>query len=206
MIILQLCEALLLIFKGAIYFFWDTVKALVSPFKGVTNSHDYASDICLITGAAQGLGRLLAKELARRQAVLVLWDIQEEKLQDVVDEVYRETGAEAHAYVCDCSSREDISRVANQVKREVGDVTILINNVGVMSGQTIVDSKAETIENTFRVNTLSHFWVKVCFAADLLTMDINYLNVTTLFQPPIMKAIVDSLYRCDFTLNFFPFS
>lgn len=106
------------------------------------------------------MGRLLAKELAKRQAVLVLWDIQERKLQGVVDEIYRESGTDVHAYVCDCSNREDIYKVADQVRREVGDVTVLINNAGVMSGQTIVDSSDESIEKTFRVNTLAHFWVR----------------------------------------------
>ena len=34
-------------------------------------------EVCLITGAASGIGRLMALEFARRKAILVLWDIDE---------------------------------------------------------------------------------------------------------------------------------
>lgn len=43
--------------------------------------------ICLVTGAASGIGRLLSLELADRGARLVLWDMDADRLDTVVDEV-----------------------------------------------------------------------------------------------------------------------
>ena len=183
-----MCGALFSALCGVFYLFWDTLKALLSPFKRKVNYHDFGSDICLITGAAQGLGRLLALELARRQTVLVLWDIQQEKLQEVVDEIYRETKCtDVHWYMCDCSSREDINRMADKVKVEVGDVTVLINNAGVMSGQTIVENSGEAIEKTFRVNTLAHFWVRVLI---LTTYTCSLLG-----KGPILNNVISSHFQ-----------
>ena len=49
--------------------------------------------VCVITGAGSGLGRLFAKEFARRRAVLVLWDINSESNEEtaeMVRQIYRE--------------------------------------------------------------------------------------------------------------------
>ncbi len=50
--------------------------------------------VCVITGAGSGLGRLFAQEFARRRATLVLWDINRESNEEtaeIVREIYRET-------------------------------------------------------------------------------------------------------------------
>lgn len=154
-----LFTAVIYVFKAAFFFVWDGLKALFSPLRRRRPRHkDYGDEICLVTGAAQGLGKLLALEFAKRYAVLVIWDIQEEKLREVADEI-KEIGSKVYPYVCDCSSREDIYKVAARVKKEVGSVSVLVNNAGILSGQTIMESGDEAIEQTFKVNTLAHFWV-----------------------------------------------
>lgn len=57
-----------------------------------------AGQVCVITGAGSGLGRLFAKEFARRRAVLVLWDINSqsnEETAELVREIYRELDSES---------------------------------------------------------------------------------------------------------------
>ena len=71
----------------------------------------------------------------------------------------RAQGKVAHTYVCDCSSREDIYRVAAKVQSEVGPVDILVNNAGILCGKKLLNLKDVEIEKTIRVNTLAHFWV-----------------------------------------------
>ena len=47
------------------------------------------------------------------------------------------------------------------MKEEVGDVTILFNNAGVMTTGSVLDLTDDQIERTFQVNVLAHFWVRV---------------------------------------------
>lgn len=153
-----ICVAFVHLLKALFFFFWDSFKAVLSPCRRRGSHTDYGDEICLVTGAAQGLGKQLALEFAERNAVLVLWDIQEEKLREVATEI-EEMGGKAYPYVCDCSSRENIFAVAAQVQREVGSVSILVNNAGILNVRNIMDADEEEIEQTFQVNTLAHFWV-----------------------------------------------
>lgn len=48
-----------------------------------------------------------------------------------------------------------------QVKREVGDVSILVNNAGMVTGKyTFVEAPDSLVDRTLRVNVAAHFWVK----------------------------------------------
>ena len=74
-------------------------------------------------------------------------------------EEIQDLGFKAFGYKCDCSSREDIYRVADLVKKEVGDVTMLINNAGIVSGKKFLDTEDWMIQKTMEVNTMAHLWV-----------------------------------------------
>lgn len=151
-----LIEVVVCLAKATFYTILGVVKALLPRCN--SKLPDFSADVCLVTGAAQGLGRQLALKFAECGATMVLWDINEEKVFSVAEEV-RALGNEAFAYVCDCSNREEVYRVAERVKREVGDVAILVNNAGVVSGKRLLESSDTAIEKTFQVNTLAHYWV-----------------------------------------------
>lgn len=50
-----------------------------------------------------------------------------------------------------------------QVKDQVGDVTIVINNAGVVSGKPLMEIDDASIQRTFDVNIVAHFWVNMLF-------------------------------------------
>jgi len=45
------------------------------------------------------------------------------------------------------------------VSDEVGDVTVLVNNAGVVTGKTFYELPDKMVELTFNVNTVAHLWV-----------------------------------------------
>ena len=159
----RLCEAVVLIVKALFFSIWGIIRA-VFPTCRSKSLPDYSADICLVTGAGQGLGRQLAFKFAETGATMVLWDINEEKVKAVADEIQAmgNEDMEVFFYVCDCSKREDVYRVAEQVREEIGDVAILVNNAGVVTGKKFVEIEDSEIEKTFQVNTLAHFWVCLC--------------------------------------------
>jgi len=91
---------------------------------------DYTDKVVLITGAAQGFGKLLAKEFAKRGAKLVLSDYQEEAVIDVAESIVA-SGAQAIGIKCDVAKNEDCKAMVNKAVDAFGRVDIAINNAGI---------------------------------------------------------------------------
>jgi all-trans-retinol dehydrogenase (NAD+) len=124
----------------------------------------------LITGGASGIGRLLALAVARRGGDPILWDVNDENLRTVLAELDA-TGRPARGYLCDVSSRDSVSRVAEQVKADGGPIDVLVNCAGVVSGKSFLELPDAKIEATFGVNTLALFWTGKAFLPDMLARD-----------------------------------
>jgi all-trans-retinol dehydrogenase (NAD+) len=128
----------------------------------------------LITGAASGIGRLLATEMGKAGASLVLWDIDAKGLGAVRGEL-RGAGCEADTYVCDLTRREDVEAVAAETLARSGPVDILVNNAGVVSGKNLLEISPAEIEQTFQVNTLALFWTARAFLPGMLERNRGHL-------------------------------
>jgi len=121
----------------------------------------------LITGAAGGLGRLMALEAARRQARLTLLDRDENGLGQVCAEIHA-LGGDSEGFVVDLSSRTAVQAICAEVLTHRGGVDILINNAGIVSGKPLLECTDEAIERTFQVNTLALFWTVRAFLPGML--------------------------------------
>ncbi|KAG5268610.1 hypothetical protein AALO_G00214440 [Alosa alosa] len=168
------------------------LKWLVKP-----KEKSVAGQVCVITGAGGELGRLFAKEFARRRAVLVLWDINSqsnEETAEMVRQIYRELDSpmskdgaiggveevppfqpQVYTYTCDVGKRESVYSTAEKVRREVGEVNLLINNAGVVSGHPLLECPDELIERTMVVNCHAHFWTTKAFLPKMLEMNHGHI-------------------------------
>ena len=88
----------------------------------------------------------------------MLWDINEENMGKVVDEIVAVNG-QAFFYVCDVTKKEEVYETASKVKDDVGNVDILVNNAGVVVGKNFLSCSDKEIEKTMNVNLMAHFWV-----------------------------------------------
>ncbi|KAL6040912.1 hypothetical protein STEG23_037888, partial [Scotinomys teguina] len=112
---------------------------------------------------------------ASHGAILVLWDINQEGNMETCRLVKTKGDVKVFAYECDCSNRKEVYKVADQVKEEVGDVTILINNAGVVTGKPFLDIPDHMVEKSFLVNAISHFWTCKAFLPAMIKADHGHL-------------------------------
>ncbi|CAG06817.1 unnamed protein product, partial [Tetraodon nigroviridis] len=119
-------------------------------------------ELCLITGAGGALGRLFALEFAKEGARLVLWD-RDGAANERTAQLARELGAQVHPYTVDVSERRSIYRTAARVRAEAGEVSILVNNAGVVAGRRLLDCPDELLERTLLVNCHALFWMTKAF-------------------------------------------
>ncbi|XP_069341627.1 estradiol 17-beta-dehydrogenase 11 [Eulemur rufifrons] len=155
-----------------IIFYLESLVKLFIPKK----RKSVTGEIVLITGAGHGIGRLTAYEFAKLKSKLVLWDINKHGIEETAAECKR-LGASVRAYVVDCSNREDIYNCAKKVKTEVGDVSILVNNAGIVYTSDLFAAQDPQIEKTFEVNILAHFWTTKAFLPAM--MESNHGHIVT---------------------------
>ncbi|CCU81477.1 short chain dehydrogenase/reductase/methylenetetrahydrofolate reductase/MET12 [Blumeria hordei DH14] len=108
-----------------------------------------SKELVLITGGCSGIGLLMAKEFAKRGAKVVIVDLNppQETLPENI-----------HFYQSDVTSVDAVGATASLIRKEHGDPTVLVNNAGVGTLQSILDGDEKSVRNTFDVNTISHFW------------------------------------------------
>jgi short-subunit dehydrogenase len=107
----------------------------------------------LLTGAASGIGRLMAGRFAAEGARLVLLDINETLLETAKSEIHQ-SGAEVSAHVCDIGDEKQVDRVLKNVQEETKEIDILINNAGIVKGGLFLDMSLEDIAKVLNVNLM----------------------------------------------------
>jgi all-trans-retinol dehydrogenase (NAD+) len=78
------------------------------------------------------------------------------------------TAKHVYYYKCDITSPATISAVAAEIRKDVGEPTILINNAGVARGKSILDATEKDVRFTFDVNTLAHYWMAKEFVPSMV--------------------------------------
>lgn len=126
---------------------------------------EVANRTVLITGAASGIGRRMALELAARSARIVAWDIDRVGLDKLLAEL---PGSGHTADLVDVADSDRVREAAVQVRDRSGPVHVLVNNAGVVSGKKLMEVSEERIRTTFGVNTLALFWTTRAFLPDML--------------------------------------
>lgn len=84
----------------------------------------------LITGAASGIGRAIALQLAGHGVDLCLWDRDRERLGETT-ELVRQAGVDSISMLCDLSSPEQIGSATRRLLADWPPIDLLINNAGV---------------------------------------------------------------------------
>ncbi len=114
----------------------------------------------LVTGATDGLGRALARELALCGATVLLHGRSETRLTDTRREIRQTTGSDRlHMYLADFSSLEEVRRIGQEVVAEHERLDVLINNAGIGMGTPGEprEESADGHELRFAVNYLASF-------------------------------------------------
>ncbi|XP_058450993.1 short-chain dehydrogenase/reductase family 16C member 6 [Malaya genurostris] len=131
-------------------------------------------DLALVTGGGGGLGRLLALRLTKLGAKVIVWDINQDGIDETV-KIVQSVGGFCKGYKVDISNREEVYKCADKVREEVGEVSLLFNNAGVVSGRALLDTPDHLIERSFNVNIIAHFWTTKAFLPSMLERDHGHI-------------------------------
>jgi NAD(P)-dependent dehydrogenase (short-subunit alcohol dehydrogenase family) len=112
---------------------------------------DFKGKVAVVTGAASGIGKALAIDLAKRGCALVLADIEAAPLKAAHEEIAKLGGPVIHR-VTDVSKREAVMALAEAAYAEFPSVHILCNNAGVATTGGLESARHEDWVWTIGVN------------------------------------------------------
>jgi len=127
---------------------------------------DVKGKTALVTGGAMGMGKLLTERLLKAGAKVVIWDLNEEKLNEAREELA--SYGEVFSYSLDITDKDKVYETADKVKKEVGRIDILVNNAGIVKGGPFLELSDEDHRRTMEVNIMSLFWVTKAFLPEMM--------------------------------------
>ncbi len=116
-------------------------------------SKRYTSKRAFITGAASGLGKAFATELAGDGWTIGMADNNSIELQKAVEEM-KALGANALMYQLDVSDKDQYKMVAEQFLQDAGGIDLLFNNAGVGDGGAFEEYSLENYEWMVSINQM----------------------------------------------------
>ncbi|AWK09498.1 short-chain dehydrogenase [Streptomyces spongiicola] len=143
--------------------------------------------VAVVTGAARGVGELLARRLSARGARVALVGLEPDELESVAGRLHGECG-HWHADVTD---HEAMTRVAREVRERFGRVDIVVANAGVATGGPFADSDPEAWRRVIEVNLVGSAVTCRAFLPALVESRGYYLQIASLAAitaAPMMTA------------------
>ena len=113
----------------------------------------------IVTGASRGIGRAIAKRLARDGfAVVVNYAGNTAKADETVQEIVQ-AGGTAIAIQGDVASQADVQGLFQKAKRAYGQIDVVVNSAGVMPTSPIAKADVETFDKVIATNLRGSFLV-----------------------------------------------
>lgn len=143
---------------------------------------DFRDKIIVITGAGSGMGRAYALEFARLGARLALNDFDAKGLAETV-QLLDGTSVHVFSKVFDVGNKAAMSEFADEVKAELGNAHVIINNAGVGGGgMPVWLNSDEAYERTMQINFFGVVYGTRAFLPQLLSNGEGaVVNVSSVF-------------------------
>jgi 3-oxoacyl-[acyl-carrier protein] reductase len=111
--------------------------------------------VAIVAGGSMGLGKAVARELAREKARVVIAARGEQRLRAAAEEIRRETGAQVLAVPTDMTRADDIRGLVERTVDHWGTVEIAVANAGGPPGTRFENTDAADFERALQLNLMS---------------------------------------------------
>jgi short-subunit dehydrogenase len=123
--------------------------------------------LVLITGGAAGIGKLMGQLVLQKGAELIIWDINQEKIDETVA-AFGSLG-KVTGYQVDVSKPDQIAATAALVRKQQGTIDLLINNAGIVVGKLFQEHTPDEISRTMAINANAPMYISLQFLPDMIS-------------------------------------
>jgi 3-oxoacyl-[acyl-carrier protein] reductase len=135
----------------------DTIEFMFifDSFEGIVMNLGIAGKIALVTAASRGLGRACARQLAAERCRVVICARDGAAANETAAEIAADTGTKVVGYRADVSKVDDISRLLEKTRQDMGDPEILVTNAGGPPSGTFASTALREYEKALQLNLMS---------------------------------------------------
>lgn len=117
-----------------------------------------AKKVMVVTGASRGIGAAVARLAGRSGYDVCVNYLRSESEANEVLAGIRGDGGDGMAAQADVGSEEDVTRLFNEVDKQLGSVDVLVNNAGTLARRRVENMDTAELANMFRTNVFSAFY------------------------------------------------
>jgi NAD(P)-dependent dehydrogenase (short-subunit alcohol dehydrogenase family) len=153
---------------------------------GESISFGLVGRVCLVTGAAAGIGEACARRFAADGARVVVADVNDDRGLQVADEL------DAMYVHCDVGDRAQVEGMVEAVLEEHGRIDVLVNNAGIVRGAPLLEVSEEDFDAVLRVNLKGAFLVGQAVAREMVRVGrgaiVNLSSVNSVMTIPTIAG------------------
>ncbi len=119
---------------------------------------DFTNQTAIVTGAGQGIGLEIARQMAARGAAILLNDLDETLATQAAHSI-RQQGYVCEAFVGDVSDIDTIEKMVHEAVRLFGNLTIVVANAGITTFGDFFDYKPQSLQQLLDLNLRGSFFL-----------------------------------------------
>ena len=131
------------------------------------NSFSLDGKVALVTGGAYGIGFAMAEALAKAGAKIAFNCRSEANLEKALAD-YKAKGIEAHGHIADVTKEDDVTKLVNDIKNELGVIDILVNNAGIIKRIPMLEMTADDFSQVVDIDLNGPFIMAKAVLPDMI--------------------------------------
>jgi 3-oxoacyl-(acyl-carrier-protein) reductase len=132
-------------------------------------NHELRGKVCLVTGGSRGIGRAIVTAMADAGAdVAFTYHTSRQAAETLASSIAHDKGVRCCAYQANVGVPEEMQKVVEQVDKELGPITILVNNAGITRDKSFLKMTREMWEEVMKVDLDGVFYTTQLVAQDMV--------------------------------------
>ncbi|KAI9167865.1 Dehydrogenase RED2 [Paramyrothecium foliicola] len=152
---------------------------------GTISDFNWDEEIVLVTGGAGGIGGEVVQKMAKSGTTVIVLDVMDLTYTPSncfmsprgLSQSLTNKGSNVHFYKCDITDHAALKSVAERIRIEVGEPSIVVANAGICRGKALLDASERDVELTIGVNTLGLLWTVKTFLPSLVKNNHGHLLI-----------------------------
>ncbi|CAI0997754.1 SDR family oxidoreductase [Serratia ficaria] len=160
-----------------------------------SNFFSLKNKVTIVTGGAQGIGKVVSSFLADAGSDIVIFDMND--ASNVACEISKDFGVRAKAYQCDVTNPDNVSQCIESAAQEMGTLDFLFNNAGICQHKDAMLCTPHEWKKVIDVNLNGVFFVAQAFSRYLISNKKNGNIVNT----ASMSGTIVNTPQCQASYN-----